>query len=99
MSILSKKITTVKNSKSFYFSASDFKAAAQPSKKIRSATFEVIDPPKQYANVNEVVEYYTTNQLDGFLGRPWIWRERLFHSLVWPISLGTFILEFLKGIK
>lgn len=61
MSILSKKITTVKNSKSFYFSASDFKAAAQPSKKIRSATFEVIDPPKQCANVNEVVEYYRTN--------------------------------------
>jgi len=26
------------------------------------------------------LEYYTTNQLDGFLGRPWIWRERLFHS-------------------
>ena len=26
------------------------------------------------------LEYYTTNQLDGFLERHWIWRERLFHS-------------------
>lgn len=61
MSILSKKITTVKNNKSFYFSASDFKAAAQPSKSIRSRTFEVIDPPKQCANVNELVEHYSAN--------------------------------------
>lgn len=45
------------------------------------------------------LEYYTTEQLKGFLGRPWIWRERFFHTLLWPISLGTFILEFLKGLK
>ena len=45
------------------------------------------------------LEYYTTNQIDGFLGRPWVWRERLFHSLLWPIILGTFIWEFLKGIS
>ena len=51
MSILNKKITSVNNSKSFYFSASHFKAAAQPSKSICSRTFEVIDPPKQCANV------------------------------------------------
>jgi|TARA_B100000902_G_C26876898_1_gene700609 hypothetical protein len=45
------------------------------------------------------LEYYTTEHLGGFLGRPWIWRERFFHLLLWPISLGTFILEFIKGIK
>ena len=45
------------------------------------------------------LEYYTTEQLKGFLGRPWIWRERFFHTRLWPISWGTFILEFLKGLK
>ena len=64
MSILSKKITTVKNSKSFYFSASNFKATSQPSKSIRSRTFEVIDPPKQCANVNQLVEHYSENMSD-----------------------------------
>lgn len=64
MSILSKKIITVKNNKSFYFSASDFKAAAQPSKSIRSRTFEVIDPPKQCVNVNQLVEHYSENISD-----------------------------------
>lgn len=61
MSILNKSITTVKNSKSFYFSASDFKAAGQPSKQIRSKTFEVIDPPKQCMNVKPLIEYYQKN--------------------------------------
>ena len=61
MSILTKQIETVKNSKSFYFSASNFKAAAQPSKSVRAKTFEVINPPQQCRNVNELVEYYKTN--------------------------------------
>ena len=65
MSILTKQIETVKNSKSFYFSASDFKAAEQPSKSIRAKTFEVINPPQQCKNVNELVEYYDTGGLDA----------------------------------
>jgi len=58
MNILQKKIETVKNSKSFYFSASDFKAKEQPSKSVRAKTFEVINPPQQCKNVDELVEYY-----------------------------------------
>ena len=60
MSILTKQIETVKNSKSFYFSASNFKAAAQPSKSVRAKTFEVINPPQQCRNVKEIINYYST---------------------------------------
>ena len=64
MSILTKTIKTVKNSKSFYFSASDFKAKEQPSKSIRSRTFEVINPPQQCRNVGHIINYYKTQGLN-----------------------------------
>ena len=44
------------------------------------------------------LEWYTTNNIDGILGRPWIWRERLFHSILWPLSLATFVYEFFKQL-
>jgi hypothetical protein len=34
------------------------------------------------------LEYYTT---DRILLRPWIWRERFFHTLLWPLSLSIFV--------
>lgn len=42
------------------------------------------------------LEYYTTNNINGNLGRPWVSRERFFHLCLWPISLGTFIYEFFR---
>ena len=44
------------------------------------------------------LEWYTTNKVDGFMGRPWVMRERLVHFILWHISLGTFIWEILKQI-
>ena len=37
------------------------------------------------------LEYYTTSNIEGRLGQPWIWKERVFHIVVWPYSLGTFV--------
>jgi hypothetical protein len=44
------------------------------------------------------LEMYTTKNLDGVLGRAWTNRERLFHCLLWPYSLGTFIYTFINSI-
>ena len=44
------------------------------------------------------LEYYTTQNILGPMGRPWIWRERIFHTFLWPISLGVFIYEFIRGL-
>lgn len=43
------------------------------------------------------LEYYTTQNIFGPMGKPWVWRERIFHFVLWPLSLGTFVIEFLKG--
>jgi hypothetical protein len=45
------------------------------------------------------LEWYTTNEIDGFMGRPWVWRERLFHISLWPISIGTFVLEIINQLR
>ena len=44
------------------------------------------------------LEWYTTNKLPGLLGRGWVWRERVFHTLFWPFSLSVFIYNFFKGL-
>ena len=44
------------------------------------------------------LEWYTTKNLEGLLGREWTMRERVFHFLLWPFSLATFILEFIKQL-
>jgi len=41
------------------------------------------------------LEWYTTNNLPGLAGRSWVWRERIFHSVLWPVSLGIFIYNLL----
>jgi len=42
------------------------------------------------------LEYYTTNNITGIMGRSWVMRERLFHSILWPVSLPTFLYEFFR---
>ena len=39
------------------------------------------------------LEYYTT-----FVMRlnPWIMNERIFHTFLWPVSIGVFIYNFFK---
>lgn len=37
------------------------------------------------------LEYFTTKNLEGEFGQPWSWLERLFHTILFPISLGSFI--------
>jgi hypothetical protein len=37
------------------------------------------------------LEWYSTKHLEGYLGSPWVMRERLFHLLFWPLSLSVFI--------
>jgi len=44
------------------------------------------------------LEYYTTGMGMNVLGRKWVWRERFFHTLLWPFSLATFVYEFVKQI-
>jgi hypothetical protein len=41
------------------------------------------------------LEWFTTNNLPGIAGKSWVWRERIFHSLLWPVSLGVFIYNLL----
>jgi len=41
------------------------------------------------------LEWYTTNNLEEPYGKKWIWRERIFHTFLWPISLGIFIYNLL----
>ena len=42
------------------------------------------------------LEYYTTKNLEGAYGSPWVFLERVFHIGLWPISLLTFIYAFIK---
>jgi len=41
------------------------------------------------------LEYYTVRSLQM---PDWIWRERFFHIIFWPISLSIFVYTFLKGL-
>ena len=69
MSIVNRKITTVDNNKSFYFSASSFKAKGQPTKKAR-ANFEVMKPTQQCNNVGVVVEEYKNDPTVDYSSDP-----------------------------
>lgn len=46
------------------------------------------------------LEYCTTSTSMKILNSPWTWFERIFHTLLWFISMGvfvyTFITEYLK---
>jgi len=42
------------------------------------------------------LEYYTGKYFVGAMGAPFIWRERLFHITLWPITLSYFIYTFFK---
>jgi len=41
------------------------------------------------------LEWYTTK--DGM--NKWVWRERIFHTFAWPISLSVLLYELFKGLK
>jgi len=43
------------------------------------------------------LEWFTSNKLTGVLGRPWVWRERFFHTLLWPVSLSIFLYNIFNG--
>jgi hypothetical protein len=45
------------------------------------------------------LEYYTTRNLEGEDGRKWNIGERIFHLVVWPFSVGTFIYHFFKAMN
>jgi hypothetical protein len=36
------------------------------------------------------LEWYTTTKLTGALSAPWTMSERLFHIILWPVSLLIF---------
>lgn len=44
------------------------------------------------------LEYFTTTKLQGKYSQPWQGSERVFHIVLWPYSLGTFIYGFLKEL-
>lgn len=37
------------------------------------------------------LEYYTTRHLPEPFSEDWLWRERFFHILLWPATLGVFL--------
>jgi len=43
------------------------------------------------------LEWYTTNKVDGVMNREWLWRERIYHTFLWPLSLGSFVYFLLRG--
>lgn len=45
------------------------------------------------------LEYFTTNNLEGELGRKWSIFEKIFHSVLWVLSLGVFLLGFIREIN
>ena len=40
------------------------------------------------------LEWYTTKELAA----TWVWAERFFHTLLWPVSLSVFVYNFFKGL-
>jgi len=44
------------------------------------------------------LETWTTNNLEGRLGQPWTNNERVYHIVLWPLSLSIFVYNFLKEI-
>ena len=39
------------------------------------------------------LEYYSTNYTPA---KEWLWRERFFHTLLWPISLTIFLITLFR---
>lgn len=44
------------------------------------------------------LEYYTTHNLEGDYAKDWVVVERLFHALLWPISLLIFIIALIREL-
>jgi len=44
------------------------------------------------------LEWYTTKNPSVDLPRQWIWRERIFHTFLWPFSLTVFLIEFFRHL-
>lgn len=44
------------------------------------------------------LEWFTTTKLEGEYAKDWKWIERLFHSLLWPLSFYSFAINFLRGL-
>ena len=44
------------------------------------------------------LEWYTTNHVEGTMGKEWVWRERIFHTVLWPLSLSVFLYNFFKQL-
>lgn len=44
------------------------------------------------------LEWYTTDNLEVKINSPWTWRERFFHTLLWPFSFSIFLYEFFKNL-
>jgi hypothetical protein len=44
------------------------------------------------------LEYYTTKYLDGRLGEPWNFKERVIQIITWPFGLLVFLYTFFKGM-
>ncbi len=45
-----------------------------------------------------LLETYTTNNLEGALGKPWSIREKIYHLLLWPLSMSIFIYTFIDEL-
>jgi len=40
------------------------------------------------------LEWFTTKEGMAV----WVWRERIFHTLLWPFSLSVFLINFFKNL-
>ena len=40
------------------------------------------------------LEYYSTINMPG---KDWMWRERIFHTFLWPVSLTIFLIALFRG--
>ena len=45
------------------------------------------------------LEYYTTKNLEGAYGSPWVFLEGVFHITLWPVSLIVFIYAFIQEVN
>ena len=44
------------------------------------------------------LEWYTRSTFEGKLGEPFTRREAVTQTLLWPIFVGIFILEFIRNL-
>lgn len=47
----------------------------------------------------DFLENFTTNNLEGRLGQPFSLREIISQTLLWPVFLLVFIVEFLRNLR